>query len=64
MKLCLNVSLKSMKLVAIPAVGTKNAKINLDAIDSKSPLLLSRKEIMAKARIEFDNDVINIWLRY
>lgn len=53
-----------MKLVTVPAIGSKNAKINLDAIDSESPLLLSRKEIMAKARIEFDNDVIHIWLRY
>ena len=59
-------SFKSMKLITILAkIGSKNVKINTDAIDSELPLLLSRKEInMVEAKIDFDNDVIYIWTRY
>ena len=55
--------LKSLKSVTIPAkIGHKNAKIVTDVIDSALPLLLCKKELrMAKTKIGFHNDVINIF---
>ena len=54
---------KSLKSVTTPAkIGHKNIKIVTDVINSELPLLLSKKEIqVAKAKIDFDNDIINIF---
>ena len=54
---------KSLKSVTIPAkIGFKNNKIITNVIDSELPLLLSKKEMkMSKAKIDFDNDIINIF---
>ena len=49
---------KSLKSVTIPAkIGYKNNKIVTNVIDS-----VSKKEMkMSKAKIDFDNDIINIF---
>ena len=54
---------KSLKSVTTPAkIGHKNIKIVTDVIDSELPLLLSKKEMqVAKTKIDFDNDIINIF---
>ena len=56
-------SFKSLKSVTIPAkIGHKNIKIVTDVFDSELPLFFSKKEMkMAKAKIDFDNDTINIF---
>ena len=56
-------SFKSLKLVIIPAkIGHNNIKIVTDVIDNELHLLLSKKEMkMAKMKIDFDNDIINIF---
>ena len=53
----------SLKSVTIPAkIDHKNIKMVLDVTDSELTSLLSKKEMkMAKAKIYFDNDIINIF---
>ena len=53
----------SLKLVTIPAkIGSKYVDINTNVIDSELPLLLSKNAIkLAKVKIDFDNDIINIF---
>ena len=53
----------SLKLVTIPAkIGSKYIDINTDVIDSELPLLLSKNAMkLAKVKIDFDNDIINIF---
>ena len=55
-------SFKSLKSVTIPAKAGHKKQMLTDVIDRELPLLLSKKEMkMAKAKTDFDNDIINIF---
>ena len=55
-------SFKSLKSVTIHAkIGHKNIKIVAYVIDSELPLLNKKEMKMAKAKKDFDNDIINIY---
>ena len=52
----------SLNSVTVPAkIGHKNIKIVTDVIDSELPFLLNKNEMkMAKAKVDFDHDILNI----
>ena len=55
-------SFKSLKSVTIYAkISHKNIKIVAYVIDSELPLLNKKEMKMAKAKKDFDNDIINIY---